>query len=95
MTTTTLKAPAPPKHAQDPLLGTVRYCPDCNKHAGLLPFSSEDAYFPADTEFFHYTGKPGGGHKLHSYCKACYAERLRGYRGRPLPWYLRNLELPL
>ena len=89
MTAATLK---PPKHAQDPILGPVRYCPDCIKHAGLLPFVPEDAYFPADTEFFHYTGKRGGGRKLTSYCKACYEERRRVYLGRPLPEYLRGME---
>jgi len=81
--TAATQAPTPPKTLLDPELGLVRYCPDCKE------------YWPADTEFLHYTGARGGGRKLHSYCKACYEERRRGYLGRPLPEYLRGLELPL
>lgn len=66
----------PPKTMQDPILGPVRYCPDCKE------------YWPADSEFFHYSGKRGGRHKFQSYCKACYEERRRVYLGRPTPAYL-------
>ena len=78
---TTTSTLVPPKTAQDPVLGTVRYCPDCRE------------YWPADTEFFHYTGARGGGRKFHSYCRACYEERRRIYLGRPLPDYLLDLEV--
>ena len=74
--------PAPPKTVEDPILGPVRYCPDCQE------------YWPADTAFFHLTGGPKGS-RLHSYCKACYEARRRIYLGRPLPEYLCDLGMPL
>ena len=84
----------PPKTAQDPILGTVRWRPDCERTGGSLPFSREDAYFPADTEFFHRSGSRDHKGKLHSYCKACYGERRRVYLNRPLPSYLLQEQKP-
>jgi hypothetical protein len=83
---------AVPKRAQDPILGTVLYCPDCKLRGGALPFSVADAYWPADTEFFNRTGTQNRRGRFHSYCKACFSERRRSYLNRPLPAYLLEQE---
>ena len=77
----TLTVARPPKHIEDPVLGTLRYCPDCRE------------YWPADTEFFNRGSAGRGKFSLASYCKACYEGRRRIYLGRPLPDYLLDLEV--
>jgi hypothetical protein len=47
-----------PKEKDDPELGRVRYCQKC------------DEWWPATREFFYSRG----GHKLHSWCRACCQE---------------------
>lgn len=78
MSITALKPP--PKRILDLELGPVRYCPDCQRTPGSLPFSPEDAYWPEDTEFFHASGNHNGG--FNTYCIACYNLRRASYYRR-------------
>jgi hypothetical protein len=54
----------PPKHADDPELGRVRWCPRCAE------------YWPADLEFFYSHGR---GY-LAAWCKACYLARREDHK---------------
>ncbi len=45
-----------------------RFCSDCEE------------WWPADREFFYRQSRRGGRAPLHTYCIACYLERVKGYR---------------